>query len=212
MKLSLLKRKILNRGAYYISLWKLRPLLANLNEQSLVLDCGANIGEISQQFLNTGAEVIAFEPDPTAFALLEKRFRGKQGITLMNKAVWTEDTQLTFYLHEDRNEDHAELTVSSSVYGNKKNVSQEHKLEVEAIDLIDFIDKLDRRVSLIKIDIEGAETDILFKMIEAETYKKFDLAVVETHESKIPGQAKEIEKINALFEEKGIDNIKLNWI
>ena len=212
MNLSLLKRKILNRGAYYISLWKLRPLLANLNEQSLVLDCGANIGEISQQFLNTGAEVIAFEPDPTAFALLEKRFSGKQGIQLINKAVWTEDTRLTFYLHEDRKEDLAELTVSSSVYANKKNVSQEYKLEVEALDLIDFIEKLDRRVSLIKIDIEGAETDILFKMIEAETYKKFDLAVVETHESKIPGQDKEIEKIRALFEDKGIDNIKLNWI
>lgn len=177
-----------------------------------MLDCGANIGEISEEFLKTGAEVIAFEPDPVAFDLLKKRLAGRERIQLLNKAVWVENTQLSFFLHKDRTEKERELTVSSSIVENKVNISTEHSIEVEAIDLIQFVEDLGRRVNLIKIDIEGAETEILYKMIERKTYEKFDLAVVETHETKIPGQAEDIEKIKALFVERGIENIKLNWI
>ncbi|MEZ7954378.1 MAG: hypothetical protein QMB82_04345, partial [Bacteroidales bacterium] len=57
-----LKRKILNRSAYFTSYVKLIPILNNIDISSLFIDCGANVGVISSLFLSRGAKVIAFEP------------------------------------------------------------------------------------------------------------------------------------------------------
>ena len=208
----LLKRKILNNGALFISLLKLRPLLAKIGEGSIIIDCGANVGDITNQFAKTGATVYSFEPDPAAFARLEKRFKGVSNVTLYQKAVWIEETQIPFYFHEARSGDELELTVSSSVVSNKSNVSDTNKVMVHAIDLVAFIESLNAPIALMKIDVEGAEIEILNHILEKETYKKFDLAVVETHETKIPGHVEEVAKINAILKAKGVENIKLNWI
>ena len=208
----LLKRKILNNGALVISLLKLRPLLAKIEEGSIVIDCGANVGDITNQFAKKGATVYSFEPDPAAFARLEKRFKDFPNVILHQKAVWIENTQIPFFFHESRSENELELTVSSSIISNKSNVSESNKVMVKAIDLVAFIDNLDAQVALIKIDVEGAEIEILKHILEKETYKKFDLALVETHETKISGHVEEVAKIKAILEEKGVDNVKLNWI
>jgi len=42
----------------------------------LVLDIGANIGAVTQAIAHAGHEVIAFEPQPAIFALLQKNFSG----------------------------------------------------------------------------------------------------------------------------------------
>ena len=208
----LLKRKILNNGALVISLLKLRPLLAKIGEGSIVIDCGANVGDITNQFAKTGATVHSFEPDPAAFARLEKRFKDVSNVILHQKAAWIEDTQIPFFFHEARSENELELTVSSSVIGNKSNVSNTNKVMVDAIDLVAFIENLNTQIALIKIDVEGAEIEILKHILEKETYKKFDLAVVETHETKIPGHVEEVAQIKVMMQERGVENVRLNWI
>jgi len=208
----LLKRKILNNGALFISLLKLRPLLSKIGKDSIVIDCGANVGDITNQFAKTGATVYSFEPDPAAYAKLEKRFKDSPNVILHQKAVWIEETQIPFFFHEARTENELELTVSSSLISNKSNVSNTNKVMVDTIDLVAFIENLDKRITLIKIDVEGAEIEILKHILEKEVYKKFDLAVVETHETKIPGHVEEVAKIKVMLEKKGIENIKLNWI
>lgn len=210
--LSSLKRKVLNQGALWISLFKLRPLLRNINSDSIVIDCGANVGDITAQFAKTGATVYSFEPDPTAFTILKRRFEHSPNVHLFNQAVWVENTKLSLFFHADRQGGQKEFTVSSSVYDNKVNVDASNKTETQAIDLAEFIHQLGKKVSLIKIDVEGAEIDILKDFIKKETYKKFDLAVVETHETKIPGHVEEVKNLERVFAEKDIRNIKLNWI
>lgn len=207
-----LKRKVLNKGALFISLFKLRPLLADIKRGSIIIDCGANIGDITAQFTKTGAKVYSFEPDPLAFGHLQKRFEDKENISLFQQAVWIEDTQIPFYFHKDRKAEEMELTVSSSIVDNKNNINDAQKIMIEAIDLVAFIESLDAPVALLKIDIEGAEIELLHKIIASEIYKKINLAVVETHESKIPGHIEKVAKIKQLLKEKNIDNIKLNWI
>lgn len=212
MNLSLLKRKLLNKGALYISLVKLRPLLKRLNSEAIVIDCGANIGDITHKFASTGATVHSFEPDPTAFAILTKRFANHSKIHLHNAAVWIENTTLDLHFHQDSDGAAEEFTVSSSVISNKVNVSQTKTMAVKAIDLIEFIGQFDQNVAILKMDIEGAEIEILHKMIAAEAYKKVDLMLVETHETKIPGHQAAVAEIKQILQEKGIDSIKLNWI
>src|SRR5216117_3530220 len=79
MKLKLLKRIILNKGALWLSYIKLIPVLRRLNKNSLVIDCGANTGDITKKFADTGATVHAFEPDPLAYEFLKKRFEKNPG-------------------------------------------------------------------------------------------------------------------------------------
>src|SRR5215510_10389361 len=97
MNRSLIKRRILNAGAIYISYFKLIPDLFRLGKRSVVLDCGANVGHITKLFSLTGARVIAFEPDTVAYSKLIQRCGNKKNITCIQKGVWDKDTTISLY-------------------------------------------------------------------------------------------------------------------
>lgn len=212
MKLNLLKRRILNKGALWITYLKLIPILRKISRDAIVLDCGANVGDITQKFAATGARVYAFEPDPVAFNQLKKRFAATTNVTLIQKGVWDKNTEISLYTHKDQNEAELAFTVSSSIVGNKVNIDQSRSHAIEVIDLTEFIEKLGHRVNLIKLDVEGAETEILKKILAKKTYRLFDVMYVETHETKIPGQQAELAEIKKELRNQGVENIKLNWI
>lgn len=208
-----LKRILLVRVAYWISRIRLRGILRSLTEDSLVIDCGANVGDISALFLETGASVIAFEPDPVAHAILVDRFRGHPRFTLYNKAVSDHEGSAPIYFHRDRRGAGArEFTTSSSLVAEKRNVDTGYSMEVGLVDLSAYVASLGRRVDILKLDVEGAEIDILKKMLAEATYERIGLMLVETHEKKIPGHAREVESLRLEISEKGIRNIHLNWI
>lgn len=208
-----LKRRVLNRLAYYTSLLKLQKILKRVDNSFLFVDCGANVGDISELFLKRGATVKAFEPDLLAYKYLQIRFAGADGIEIINKAVAIEDGHAMFYYHKERlNREGIEFTVSSSLLGEKLNVDQMHGVEVETVNLCRYIENLGRIIDVLKMDIEGEEIVLLNKMIEDGTYKKAKLILVETHETKIPGHTEKVALLKKLILDKGIENIRLNWI
>jgi FkbM family methyltransferase len=209
---SSLKRRILNAGAIWISYFKLVPDLFRLNKHSTVIDCGANVGHISKLLSRTGATVIAFEPDPLAFEQLRKRCGAKSNITLINKGVWDKQTVLNLYSHEEADGKDSSFTVGSSIIAEKNNVNTAAARQIEVIDLIAFLQEQKKPIDLIKLDVEGAEIEILKAIIERNAHNLFGRMYVETHETKIPSQKAELEVIRKAFKEKGIRNIKLNWI
>ncbi len=212
MRLALIKRKILNAGALWISYIKLIPDLFRLNKQSLVLDCGANVGHISRLLASTGATVIAFEPDPVAFERLAKRCGGKKNITLIQKGVWDRDSTIQLYTHKESTGDEASFTVGSSIIAGKLNVDTSRGSSIEVIDLVTFMQQQERKIDLVKLDVEGAEIEILQKILATNAQDLFDRMYVETHETKIPSQVNDLQQIKQQIAEKNIRNIKLNWI
>src|ERR1700692_1145388 len=74
---------------------RMNPVLAvpeigfecRVNPGSLIIDCGANIGDITSTFARTGAEVYAFEPNPVCFSILSKRFSASPNIKCFNRGV-----------------------------------------------------------------------------------------------------------------------------
>ena len=209
-----LKRMVLNRGAYLISYFRLQKILKKAGPGSLVIDCGANIGEISALFLARGAEVVAFEPDPVAHEALRRRIGDHPRLTLHQQAVSDRPGRASFFFHKERagGSGGAEFTVSSTLVAEKRNVDTRHSIEVELIDLDAFITALDRKVDILKMDVEGAEISILRKMLDSGSYRKIGLMLVETHETKIPGHLEEVARLRARIDELGISNIRLNWI
>jgi FkbM family methyltransferase len=212
-KLHLLKRKVLNRGAFLISYLRLQPVLKILHEGSVIIDCGANVGDISILFAKSKAQVFAFEPDPIAFKVLENRTKSYSNITCYQKAVSTTNGTTRMYFHKERAQlNHEAYSVSSSIIGEKENIDTNNFVEIETIDLSEFIASMKDMVALVKMDVEGAEIEILEKFIELETYKRIDLLLVETHEAKIPGHKQKIKQLKYLLATQKIKNIKLNWI
>jgi len=212
MKLNLLKRIILNKGALWLSYLKLIPIVRKLDKNSIVIDCGANVGDITKKFAATGATVHAFEPDPLAFERLKKRFENIPNVILYKKGVWDKEADITLFTHKDQENHELAFTVGSSIIENKINVDQGKRQTIHVVDLSNFIVQLGKRVNVIKLDVEGAETAILQKVLKDGTHRLFDMMYVETHETKIPGQVEELKAIKQMMQEKNITNIKLNWL
>ena len=122
---------------------------APLGPKPFIIDCGANIGISTLYFTHQfpDAEVIAFEPDDTNFAMLQKNVRSWQlnNVKCCKQAVWIENTTLNFSNNAD---------MGSKI----ESGSSSNTIQVEAIRLKDILTK---KVDFLKIDIEGAEFDVL---------------------------------------------------
>lgn len=122
-------------------------------ENPLIIDCGANIGLSVFYFkrLFPNSTIIAFEPDEKIFHLLEKnisKINNDNRINIHKEAVWTCDTELSFFSE-------GSLAGSSVTdFRNKNDV-----IKVSAIDLKKYLTK---KVDFLKIDIEGAENEVIF--------------------------------------------------
>ena len=207
-----MKRKVLNTGALCISYLKLIPDLFKLGKKSLVLDCGANVGHITKLLASTGAAVISFEPDPIAFKQLLKRCGRKKRVSLIQKGVWNQNAIMQLYTLKESKGDEVSFTVGSSIVSGKKNIDLHQAQTIEVIDLVAFMQQQKRKIDLVKLDVEGAEIEILKQILSTKTWHLFDRMYVETHETKIPAQVKELAFIKAQLKENGIRHIKLNWI
>jgi FkbM family methyltransferase len=133
-----------------------------------IIDCGANIGLSVCYFKRRfpKSQVIAFEPDPNNFAVLRRNCQAFSwpDVELVPKAVWT---------CEGRQQFAQEGTVAGRLVSEP---STERVVEVPTCRLKDY---LDRRTHFLKIDIEGAETEVLLDC--ADSLGEVDNLFVEYH-------------------------------
>lgn len=186
--------------------------LSTLQPGGIAIDCGANIGEISYKMAKTGVQVYAFEPNPHAFEKLTTKVKEFKNVQCIKKGVWDKNIVTVLYFHDMAENDDAFWSFGSSIIKEKGNVDKSRSTEVEIIDLTEFIEGLGKNIDLLKIDIEGAECELLERFIEKELYKKVKITLVETHDSKIEGQKQKTDKVRKLIKDKGITNINLAWL
>jgi FkbM family methyltransferase len=186
-------------------------LLALVEPGDVVVDCGANVGSVASRFAERGCVVHCFEPDPLAFAQLQKRLVGAKNIHLYPKAVWKEAGCATLYFHHDRAEDALEVTQASSLMQDKINVEVERGLEVELVDLPGFLRSLDGPAAILKMDVEGAEGELLKAILEQRLEDRFRIALVETHERKVPSSREPMRYVRQAIADRGLKHIFLDW-
>lgn len=118
-------------------------------QQPIIFDCGANVGTSCLYFkqLFPNAKIKAFEADPMIANILTSNLskNGISDIEIINKAVWIDDNGVEFG--------------SEGADGGSIN-SVGNKIKIESIRLKDFLDK-EEKIDLLKIDIEGAECQVL---------------------------------------------------
>lgn len=120
------------------------------SQEPFIIDCGANIGLSVLYFkqLYPNASIIAFEPDAKIFEILKEnciKFN-LTTIELINKAVWNTETSLDFF---SEGADGGRIALESD---------KEKLKQIKTVRLKDYLIK---QVDFLKIDIEGAETNVI---------------------------------------------------
>jgi FkbM family methyltransferase len=151
-----------------------------------IIDCGANTGLSLIYFRKNypDARITAFEPDSQIFEILKKNMDsfGYQDIELVQKAVWNHAGQLPFS--------------SDGAVGGRLVSNQGEGAMVECIRLKDL---LNQSVDFLKIDIEGAEDDVIRDC--RENLANVRNIFIEYHSS--PGKPQSLTEILQILREAG---------
>lgn len=182
-----------------------------LKQGDVAIDCGANVGDITEILSRRGATVHAFEPNPHAFAALKERFADRPNVVCHHEAVWIEEGTLRLYYHHNAPSDPIFWSTGSSLIEAKSNVSRDEFVDVRSIDLADFIAGAGNRIRVLKMDIEGAECRVLRHLLDRNVLGSIEHVFVETHETGIPSLAAETESLRGEVREKGLHHVDLDW-
>ena len=198
---------------------RLRPTRAErriaelgLRPIDVAIDCGANVGNVTAAFSRAGARVHAFEPDPHAYAVLERRFRGVPNVELHPQAVLDRTGTTRLYLHVDSAHDPVGASVGSSVLSFTGNVDVRRYVDVEAVDLATFVLDLQRLVKVVKLDIEGAECPVIHRLLDTGAIDRIETVLVELHDRHVPELRHENELLRERIASEGLaDRVLTDW-
>lgn len=204
-----LKRRFCNRAQDTFSL-----VLDDTGPGDLCIDLGANVGEITTRMAATGADVISFEPDPSAYAALQAATRDIPNVTRVAKAAGARAE--TLMLRRSANwspDDPTHRTAMSSIVRQDSGMSDENAVPVEVVDIVAYLTDLDRDIRILKMDIEGAEWDVMEALIKAPVLARIDSIFVETHERVDPARYIPVfERLQDFAERTAKPYINLYWI
>lgn len=158
-----------------------------LGPGDVAIDCGANIGDVTLPLAATGARVIAFEPDPFAFAKLQGRAGEMPNVTLHQAAVGVTEGTLRLMRAQGFAGNPVGGSVKSTTVPGGRGIAEGEGIAVPCIALPDLLRRLiaeHGRIALLKLDIEGAELDILEAMLAEDLFDGIGLTLAETHERK----------------------------
>ena len=185
--------------------------LGFLQKGSLVIDAGANVGEFTKLFLDKGFKVHAFEPDTIALKELKKKCETSKELKLYEAAVGLKNERQKLYRYRKFDESNPYSTQGSSLL-NYRSGKNKPFIEIKVIDFIEYLKQQTDNISLLKMDIEGIEIDILNKIIDEDLHKKIKFIFVETHERFSHSLGVETAKLKLRIKKLKIRNINLDWV
>jgi FkbM family methyltransferase len=176
------------------------------------IDLGANLGEYSLVMSEHAGKVIAFEPDPWTFERLSQRVEGVSNIETMNAAAGVGDGEITLYRHENFQNDPDLHSQGSSVFLSKNDINSSDAHVVKQIDFVRFLRELDEEIGVLKIDIEGAEVELLEALFnDSELFRRVRYVFAETHERRIPEHKDRVKQLRVRARNTRRPVVNLYW-
>jgi FkbM family methyltransferase len=171
------------------------------------IDCGAHCGEsilMARHKFGQYITTISFEPIPYFASELQKIYENNENTHIVNAAVWINDDVKKFYIS-------TEITDGSSLLGEKINDVKDENvyINIPCVDLSTWIKDnfTEDDYVILKLDIEGAEYEVLNKMIEDGSIKLIKELWGEWHENSINDEKIDIlsNKIKTYLKENDIE-------
>jgi FkbM family methyltransferase len=161
--------------------------------KKIFIDCGFHLGEGLKEFtdilnIDSTWDIYAFEANP--YCEIEKKAKNYPfKVNTFNKAVWIKDG---FSLFNCQNQTSTQSPTEGSTHvldgwgsyltETKSNQIFENQVQIETIDFSEFLKQFKDCEVYCKMDIEGAEFEILRKCVEDKTYKLINTLWVEWHD------------------------------
>ena len=128
-----------------------------IHKGDVVIDIGANIGCYTIMFaklVGDSGKVIAFEPDPTNYELLKKNIEinGFTNVILEQKALSDNPGKMMLSLNNENTAGH---------HLDFKNENSINSIEVDVLSLDDYFSYKNIEINFIKMDVEGAESNVI---------------------------------------------------
>lgn len=170
--------------------------MVNLKKFDLILDVGANIGNHSLYFSNFSKQVFSYEPNPNTFELLKFNTKNLSSINIYNIGISNKNENK--FLNESNFNIGDSAIVSSD---EKEDIEKNNKIlhEISCMKLDDLEHLSDEKISMIKIDVEQHEYEVMdgaSKLIDKNQ-------PVLIFEHNIETSKKQTLKINKFIKEKG---------
>lgn len=180
-----IKKEVFSQHTYYVELF---------NPSPFIIDAGAHIGMTTLYFKKQfpGAEILAIEPNKTNFKLLEQNVweNGLDGVETTQAALTGSGTQVSL------NKDATDSWLSTASLHERAWSGEQETVPV-TVPSIQLSSLITRHVDLLKLDIEGAEQEVLFEAKEQLPLVKKIL--MEFH----PRGDQSLEEIEELLEARG---------
>ncbi len=150
----------------------------------IVVDIGANIGRytiIGSKRVGTQGKVVAIEAHPGNFEMLNRNIKLNQltNVIPLNYAAYSKETKIRLYVPGEE----SGYTVYNTIMSNRAG-TEENFVEVNA-NTLDYLLQLNQikqeQVNWIKIDVEGAELDVLKGSTNVLSKSKDIALLIEVH-------------------------------
>jgi len=153
----------------------------------VVLDIGANLGRytvIAAKKVRNGGKVISIEANPAIFELLRKNIQLNElaNVIPLNFAVFSEKTKIKFFVNDDlRNNQFGTINSDIDNFANK-GLERYVYVDANTVDSILSENSIEiQEVKWMKIDVEGAEFDVIKGSKELISNAKNLKIIVEIH-------------------------------
>ena len=189
---------------------------AMLRPGDVVFDCGANQGVVTERLAATGADVIAYEPDPWAFAQLSTRFGDSANVTLVQAAVARDAGTVTLRRAGNFDANPSGASVKSTILDGGRSVDDSTGIDVPCLSFSAEVAKRigDRpEIAFVKMDIEGAELEILEDLVARDAFGAIRCLVAETHERKFKALRDRFRILRETVRDRyPVKRVNLDWI
>ncbi len=167
-------------------------------DSPVIFDCGANIGLATLFFkhLYPAARISCFEADPSTAAVLQKNIEQNhlQDVSPYNLMLSNSEGEHPFYLA-------ANMEGSLFMSALPDRLANHREIIVQAGKLSNYIDS---PVDLLKLDVEGAEFDVMTDLKNTGKIAQIRNMMIEYHH-RIDGQSSRLAQFLALLEDAGFE-------
>lgn len=164
-----------------------RTLMPNAQSKYIV-NCGGHKSKFVEVLRDRydpfgDAIVHTFEPNP----VFAPDYRELKRHVFHPEAIWTYDGEIDFYLQDN------DFGKGHSVLAEKSNVRGDKSISVKCIDFSAWLERTfsDEDHVIVRMDIEGAEYDVLERIIDSGAIRRISFLMVEFHHETYPQLASE---------------------
>jgi FkbM family methyltransferase len=145
-----------------------------------IVDAGANVGVFTEYLIQNelSEKIIAIECDSKALKDLKNNFKREYRVEIIPKALNSTNDKITFYQSEE-NPVISSVIPPDKLKNHMAGVKGNNEVIVDTVTIKDLVDKLGI-IDLLKIDIEGAEYEII-KNVNPSLFKNINNLLIECH-------------------------------